>query len=175
MLAEALAALAFVVPGDDVVARCLDAAQRHFRTPPGLVHAIARVESGLNPRAVNTANRNGTHDIGLMQVNSSHLPRLRGAGIDREHLFNPCINAFAGAEILARNLGETDGAIVPALAMYNTGRTDSSVGARYAQKVLAAWGAARDGATHIAPTRRPAITAAPLLVAQSATPFAPRW
>lgn len=183
MLAEALTALAALVPGADVVSGCLDAAQRHFNTPPGLVHAIAKVESGGNPRAVNTVNRNGTVDYGLMQVNSVHLPRLRGLGIDREHLFNPCINAFAGAQILARNLAETGGAVVAALSMYNTGRPDSAVGLSYAQKVLARWqggerlqwAATTPGKALPPPALAVNVYRAPLVVASNSNPFAPRW
>lgn len=35
---------------------------------------VASAESGLNPRAVNTANKNGTSDYGLFQINSIHKP-----------------------------------------------------------------------------------------------------
>ena len=183
MLAEALTALAALAPGADVVSGCLDAAQRHFNTPPGLVHAIASVESGGNPRAVNSVNRNGTVDYGLMQVNSVHLPRLRGIGIDREHLLNPCINAFVGAQILARNLSETGGAVVAALSMYNTGRPDSVIGLNYAQKVLARWQsggrlqwtAAMPGKSFAPSAQAVNVYRAPLMVASNSNPFAPRW
>lgn len=36
--------------------------------------AVATAESGLNPRAVNNKNRNGTSDYGLFQINSIHKP-----------------------------------------------------------------------------------------------------
>lgn len=36
--------------------------------------AIAKAESGLNPKAVNSRNTNGTSDYGLFQINSIHKP-----------------------------------------------------------------------------------------------------
>jgi len=140
MLAEALAVLAALAPGANAIDACLAAAERRHGLQPGITLAIAQVESGLNPRAINNANRNGTQDVGLMQINSVHLPRLRADyGIEREKLFNPCVNAFAGAQVLAKALERTGGALKPALSIYNTGRPDSSVGAAYAQRVLARW------------------------------------
>ena len=140
MLAEAMAVLAALAPGANAIDACLAAAERRHGLQPGIASAIAQVESGLNPRAVNDANRNGTQDVGLMQINSVHLPRLRADyGIEREKLFNPCVNAFAGAQVLAQALERTGGALKPALSIYNTGRPDSTVGAAYAQRVLARW------------------------------------
>lgn len=66
---------------------CLVAAARHHGVDPALLHAIAVVESGLNPRAVNRANANGTRDIGLMQINSAWLPTLKRWGITEEGLY----------------------------------------------------------------------------------------
>jgi hypothetical protein len=40
--------------------------------------AVARAESGWNPKAVNNANTNGTVDYGLMQINSIHEAILAG-------------------------------------------------------------------------------------------------
>lgn len=42
---------------------------------------IFECESGLNPKAINTNNKNGTFDAGLPQINSVH-------GIDKKWLFN---------------------------------------------------------------------------------------
>jgi soluble lytic murein transglycosylase-like protein len=83
-------------------ADCLDdaAAYRHINV--GLVRAIAQHESGMRADAVNV-NSNGTEDIGLMQINSSWLPKLAHYGIRREHLFNACVNAYVGTWILASN------------------------------------------------------------------------
>ena len=71
-----------------------DAGQRH-NIDPLLLYSIAKVESSLNPSAINR-NRNGTYDIGLMQINSTHLPRLSKAGITREKLLNDsCTSVMA--------------------------------------------------------------------------------
>jgi len=75
-----------------------------------------------------------------MQINSIHQPRLmRNYGIARAHLYNPCVSAFAGAQVLAKALAQTGGSIVPALSKYNTGRPTGAVGLAYAQRVLARW------------------------------------
>ena len=57
----------------------------------------------MNPRAVGR-NRNGSRDIGLMQVNSAWLPTLAAHGISERDLFEPCMNIHVGAWILAGNI-----------------------------------------------------------------------
>ena len=54
--------------------------------PTGI--AIALAESGGNPRAVNTANRNGSVDYGLFQINTVH-----GSLLSQGDKFNPVDNA----------------------------------------------------------------------------------
>lgn len=83
---------------------CLMAAATHHSVDPALLHAIAVVESGLDPRATNRSNRNGSRDIGLMQINSAWLPALKRWGITEEKLYEPCISAYVGAWILAGNI-----------------------------------------------------------------------
>jgi len=76
-------------------------AARYYGVNPELLHAIARVESNMDPGCVNR-NANGTEDIGLMQINSVHLPELAKYGIQREDLFRPEVNVYIGAWVLAR-------------------------------------------------------------------------
>ncbi|MBR8333300.1 lytic transglycosylase domain-containing protein [Burkholderia ambifaria] len=111
------------------------AGERHGIDPLLLV-AIAKVESALNPRAMNW-NRNGTYDIGLMQINSSHLPRLVKVGVTHKRLINePCTSIDTGAAILAGFIAH-HGYTWNAVGAYNAGSSTKRVPARkaYATKV----------------------------------------
>jgi soluble lytic murein transglycosylase-like protein len=93
--------LAFV--GTSARADCLDDAARYHKVNASLVRAIAQQESGMHAFAVNK-NTDGTEDIGLMQINSSWLPKLARYGISRERLFDACVNSYVGTWILAANM-----------------------------------------------------------------------
>lgn len=81
---------------------CWDDAATRYQVNSALLHAIARTESGLNPLAIGR-NPNGSHDIGLMQINSAWLSTLATYGISERDLFEPCTNIHVGAWILAYN------------------------------------------------------------------------
>ncbi|HIQ49420.1 MAG TPA: twitching motility protein PilT, partial [Aquifex aeolicus] len=80
---------------------CFKKAAFKYNVPLPLLLAIAKVESNFNVNALNK-NRNGTYDIGIMQINTSNLSLLKRVGIIKrdEELWIPCKNVEAGAYIL---------------------------------------------------------------------------
>ncbi|TFY91870.1 invasion protein IagB [Pseudomonas nabeulensis] len=106
---------------------------------PELLQAIAAVESGYRADAMNRANRNGTWDIGLMQINSLHLPRLLKLGITEERLLaEPCLSVEVGASILHEFI-QRFGYNWTAVGSYNvglgSGPQQEALRMQYAQKI----------------------------------------
>ena len=89
-------ALVVLIPAN-ATAFCFENAGNTYGINPTLLENIARVESSLNPNAVNK-NANGTSDIGLMQINSAWLKQM-GVNAD-ELLRDACLNTMTGARIL---------------------------------------------------------------------------
>lgn len=86
---------------------CFSEAGERYGVSPELLKAIAKVESSLNPRAINDSHQaaTGSIDIGLMQINSSHLKRLATWGITQESLLkDPCLNVMVGAWLLVQHM-----------------------------------------------------------------------
>nr|WP_322050017.1 transglycosylase SLT domain-containing protein [Paraburkholderia bannensis] len=128
----ALAALLIATPGL-ALADCIDDAAAFQHVNVSLMRAIAQVESGTQTNVVNR-NSNGTVDIGLMQINSSWLPRLAQVGITQQSLYDPCTNAYVAAWILAENIRQF-GPTWNAIGAYNASSPDKRLA--YAQKVYA--------------------------------------
>ena len=96
-----LTALALTfMPAGQAHANCWEISAAKYGIDPYLLAAIARVESSFNPKALNR-NKNGTEDIGIMQINTLVLKEVSRFGITREQLFDPCINIDVAAWKLA--------------------------------------------------------------------------
>ncbi|WP_407973183.1 lytic transglycosylase domain-containing protein (plasmid) [Burkholderia pyrrocinia] len=104
--------------GDQARADCISDAAQLYNVNPDILRAIAYYESHLNPDALNR-DANGTLDIGLMQINSVHLPTLRREGIGLAQLKDPAVNARVGAALL-RNEINRYGATWRAVGAYHS-------------------------------------------------------
>lgn len=124
--------------------------------PPSLAMAIADIESGFNPWAVNIQGKSyymrdresalalirkasaqrKSFDIGLMQINSYWLDRL---GLDPVDVLSPKINVIIGCWILSEEL-KRYGMTWKAIGAYHTPVNKNPARAKaYAAKALRAW------------------------------------
>lgn len=124
------------------LAQCWSETAQRFGIPAALLYAMANVESNLNPRAINRSHlrRTASYDIGLMQINSTHLPALARQGILEADLYSPCTNLLIGAQLLA-DLFKRYGRTWNAVGAYNAsctqlrGQACTQARTRYAWRV----------------------------------------
>jgi len=132
---------------------------------PATIHAIVEVESGGNPYAIHDG-PTGTAifpkskkeavevakrllakghrlDVGLMQINTTHLKELRSRGIDVDDLFDPCTSIKAGTRILSEFYqlhaqksphDSSDLTLLKSLSSYNSG--GAFKGKEYVRRIL---------------------------------------
>ncbi|WP_213990315.1 transglycosylase SLT domain-containing protein [Sodalis sp. dw_96] len=136
MLVRRTLSLLLLLASARASATCWSDAERHFGIEARLLQAIAITESNMNPRATGI-NKNGSHDIGLMQINSIHLPRLKTLGIDEQLLYdNSCLSVMVGASVLA-DMMKVYGYSWEAVGAYNAGTAADrrELRRRYAKRV----------------------------------------
>lgn len=116
-------------------ADCWTSTGERYRIDPLLLVAIAKVESSMDPKAINW-NKDGTCDLGLMQINSSNFPALAAQGFGREKLVDACASIEAGAIMLSGFI-KRHGYTWNAVGAYNAGSSPYRAAARkaYATKV----------------------------------------
>ena len=108
-------------------------AGKKYGIDPQLLWAIAKTESQLNPNALNQNNKNGSYDIGIMQINSIHLNELwTKYGISEDDLYNPRLNIHIGAKILKDRLNKHNNNLINGITCYN-GRIENNP---YGERVL---------------------------------------
>lgn len=106
---------------------CFNAAGARYQIEPLLLKSIAKGESSLRPWVTNTnRDKKGealSTDYGLMQINSTHIPKLIRMGVIRnanDLLTRPCLNIQIGAWILATHF-QVCGVTWNCLGSYNAG------------------------------------------------------
>ncbi len=103
---------------------------KRYGIAPELLWGVAKTESDLNPLAIHS-NKDGTFDVGLMQINTVHLPLLRRLGREPNDLYDPEVSVALGAYVLSRCISR-HGFNYRALNCYN-GRALNNP---YSKKVL---------------------------------------
>ena len=140
-----LATLAVMATLSPHALACWGEAGQRYGVSADLLYAIARVESNLNPKAVNSSHfqRTKSYDIGLMQINNRHLSVLSRHGISESDLFDPCTNIQVGAWLLS-DLFSRHGTTWDAVGAYNA--ANPALRRAYVDKVRRHLRSADDGA-----------------------------
>lgn len=120
-------------------ATCFSAAAARYGVSEKLLRTIQVTENRPGRAdAVSPPNADGSKDIGLMQINSSWLPKLAKFGIGEEELKDGCISVNVGAWILASNIARY-GQTWKAVGAYNSPFEHSQ--RIYIKKVMKNYGA----------------------------------
>lgn len=123
-----------------VLAACLLLAAQTYSVPPAVLLGIYQVEAGQIGQEVGP-NKNGTYDIGPMQINTIWIPELAehwGVSENTARSWlrdDPCTNVGVAAWIFRNHYNET-GDIEKAIAHYHS-RTHH-IGNGYRNKVVTA-------------------------------------
>lgn len=88
---------------NDVPIECINKAAVEYYVPATLIIAVLKTENGH--ASTESKNKNGTVDLGPMQINSAWLPTLYRYGLTRQDVqYNPCKNVEVGAWILSQSI-----------------------------------------------------------------------
>jgi hypothetical protein len=129
-------------------ADCFDDAAIAYGVDGVLLRSIASAESDFRADAVNRSHQKetGTVDLGLMQINSGWLKRLR---LTEEQLREPCTNVKIGAWILSDAIAK-HGNTWEAVGAYNAACTKLKGDACQRARATYAWRVYRRLAAHAA-------------------------
>ena len=120
------------------LATCMLLAAQTYQVPPAVMIGIMHVEGGRVGQQVGP-NKNGTYDLGPMQVNSSWIPQLaRAWNVDQKTAYrlvrdDGCVNVRVSAWILHKKIKDA-GSLYKGIAHYNS--ATPGIGTRYAAKVI---------------------------------------
>ncbi|NQZ13730.1 MAG: lytic transglycosylase domain-containing protein [Alphaproteobacteria bacterium] len=107
-----------------VIAACLMLASQTYSVPPAVMVGIYEVEGGKPGQAVGP-NKNGSYDLGPMQINTLWIPELAQKwGVSEKTAYgyvknDPCTNMSVAAWILRSHMNETR-SLSKAIAHYHS-------------------------------------------------------
>lgn len=119
--------------------QCFHEASEKNEVPVNLLFAVAFTESSFKANSLNK-NKNGSHDYGLMQINSIWAKDAKRHGFNWEKIKkDPCTNVMFGSYILKQNKKRL-GSWSKAIGAYNAGFSNTpkakKVRQRYYAKVM---------------------------------------
>ncbi|GAC1488977.1 MAG: hypothetical protein NVS2B11_14440 [Acetobacteraceae bacterium] len=103
---------------------CMALVANIYSLPPRVLPSIQKVEGGAN--LLVHRNRDGSEDLGLMQINTIWIPtlarytKLDPAGVRDRLLARPCFNIAAAGLIMRTYLDEAQGDLNRAVAYYHS-------------------------------------------------------
>ena len=109
---------------EKIIAACLMLAAQTYSVPPAVLVGIYQVEGGKPGQAVGP-NKNGSYDLGPMQINTIWIPELADNwGVSNNTALkwvkdDPCTNMGVAAWILQGHMEET-GNLSQAIAHYHS-------------------------------------------------------
>lgn len=131
-------ASADAIQGDTSRSLCFGLVAERSGIPERLLRAVAKIESNNVAGAIHL-DTDGTHDVGIMQINSSHFPELEYRYHITEQILleRPCVNIAVGARILSGFL-QKYGATWRAVGSYGAGTSLTKETARRQYATLVA-------------------------------------
>lgn len=121
------------------LAMCIFAASQTYAIPPAVILGVLKVEGGKVGMA--SPNKNGTHDLGMMQINTIWIPQLAQYwGVPKNVAMkyvrdDACVNIGVGAWILRTKMDQT-GSLYDGIAHYHS--ATPHLGTKYRKKVISA-------------------------------------
>lgn len=122
-----------------VLAACILIAAQTYQVPPGVMLGIMQVEGGRV--GLEVQNRNGSHDLGIMQINTVWLEELAKrwrtdrATARRWVRDDGCVNVAVAGWILRQRINKTGG-LWSGIAGYHS--LTPGIGSSYANRVRTA-------------------------------------
>lgn len=112
---------------------CIIQSAESYNINPYLLYAIAKVESGFDPNAINY-DKNGTADLGMFQINTANLDDWH---IPYQYAFNVCYGAQMASYVLRKCIDDF-GVSWKAIDCYNKGARNAHNDSMYVYKVYKA-------------------------------------